>query len=361
MRKRLIVALITLGNPRQLTGGYLYQLRMAELAGECGAEVRFVSLPVRPFPFPLLDGAAALRAARKHAPDVLVLDSIATAYLGPWLPRRGHGPPIVGLAHQPPGGVGQGWPRTPLQARLDWLAYRRAERVITASQWLAAWFADRGMPRERLVVVPPGRDGSLTPVAEQLDLRAGREVAALCVANWLPSKGIHSLLEAFARLPGDQAVVHLVGDTERDRRYSAWLRRRLQFPDLRGRVVVHGAVPSERVQAYYRSADLFVLPSFQETYGTVYAEALAAGLPIIGWRAGNLPYLIEHERAGLLVPTGDVAALGAALERLSRDRALRARMGRGALERARALPTWRDAAAAFFAALRAAAKGNASP
>lgn len=355
MDQRLVIVLITLGNPRQLTGGYLYQLRMAELAGEHGAVMRFVSLPVRPFPLTVLDGPAALRRALSEAPSVLVLDSIAAAFLGPWVARRPPGVPLVGLAHQPPGGIGQGALRTRLQASLDWLVYRRAVRVIAASEWLAAWFAARGVRRERLAVVTPGRDGSQSGGGELLDLRDGYELAVLCVANWLPAKGIHALLEAFAALPPGRAVLHLVGETRSDRRYAARLERRLQRADLRGRVVVHGAVPPERVGVYYRSADLFVLPSYQETYGTVYAEALTAGLPVVGWRTGNLPYLIEQEREGLLVPTGDVGALAMAVERLTQDRALRERMAQAARERARRLPTWREAAAQFFGILRSVA------
>ena len=56
--------------------------------------------------------------------------------------------------------------------------------------------------------------------------------------------------------------------------------------------------------ALYRDADVFVLPSLREPYGTVYGEAMAAGLPVVGWRAGNLPHLAGHGREGLLVEPG---------------------------------------------------------
>ena len=48
----------------------------------------------------------------------------------------------------------------------------------------------------------------------------------------------------------------------------------------------------------YRSADVFVLPSYREPYGTVYGEAMAAGLPVVGWRAGNLPNLARARPRG---------------------------------------------------------------
>ena len=84
---------------------------------------------------------------------------------------------------------------------------------------------------------------------------------------------------------------------------------RLARADLVGRVVVHGPLSLEAVAALYQAADAFVLPSLKEPYGTVYGEAMAFGLPVVGWRAGNLPYLAEHEREGLLAEPGDLPGL----------------------------------------------------
>jgi glycosyltransferase involved in cell wall biosynthesis len=128
----------------------------------------------------------------------------------------------------------------------------------------------------------------------------------------------------------------------------------LSRPDLAGRVVVHGPLPAEQVAGLYRAADVFVLPSLRETYGTVWGEAMAAGLPVVGWRAANLPHLAEHGREGLLAGPGDVAALSAALARLAGDEDLRRRMAVAAGRRAAERPTWAESAALFFAALREA-------
>jgi glycosyltransferase involved in cell wall biosynthesis len=98
----------------------------------------------------------------------------------------------------------------------------------------------------------------------------------------------------------------------------------------------------------YSAADAFVLPSLKEPFGTVYGEAMAFGLPVVGWRAGNLPYLAAHEREGLLVEPGDIAGLSGALMRLAADPALRARLGTAARERAMQRPTWNEVARMFF-------------
>ena len=350
MTRILTVSLVTLGDPGRLTGGYRYHRRMAELAPACGATVRFVSFPDRPFPLPTLAGRAVLREARA---DVLVLDSIAAAFLGPWLRRRSR-TPLVGSLHQPPGGIDHGPLRRGVQAPLDRLAYRHARRLLVASEALGEELSAQGYPRERIRVVPPGRDLPAAPAASPVDLRRGRRAGLLCVANWVERKGILELLEAVARLPDGLATLHLAGDDHADPRYGERVRGRLSLPDLAGRVVVHGPLPAERVAALYRGADVFVLPSLREPYGTVWGEAMAAGLPVVGWRAGNLPHLAEDGREGRLVVPGDVAALSGALARLAGDEGLRRRMGAAAGRRAAARPTWWQSAALFFAALREA-------
>jgi glycosyltransferase involved in cell wall biosynthesis len=97
-----------------------------------------------------------------------------------------------------------------------------------------------------------------------------------------------------------------------------------------------------------------VLPAFREPYGTVWGEAMAFGLPVVGWRAGNLPYLADDGREALLVPPGDVRALADALRRLATEPALRRSLGEAARRRARARPTWEESAALFFTAIRSA-------
>lgn len=345
----LRVSLITLGDPQQMTGGYLYHRRMAAAASTHDAIMRFVSCADMPFPFGVLGAGRALTHACANS-DVVVVDSIAAWPLAPWT-RRSASVPHVVMSHQVPGGIDHGPARTVLQARLDESTYRRAQLLMVASETLADDLRARGFPSSRIRVVPPGRDPAPTG-GRAPDLRAGRRAAFLCVGNWIPRKGIHELLEAFARLPPDAATLHLVGDERVARRYGARVRARSRQPDLAGRVVTHGPLPAEAVAAMYEGADAFVLPSTKEPYGTVFGEALAAGLPVVGWDAGNLPHLATHGREGLIVSVGDVNALAAALLRLAEDDGYRRRLAHGARRRGRMLPTWEDTARDFYAALR---------
>ena len=351
-RSELALCLITLGDPGRRTGGYLYHARMAEAAPQHDADVDFVCVPDRVFPLPILAGRRVLAQALARRPDAILVDSIAAAFVAPWLARRTLDMPLVGILHQAPGGIGHRWPRRIVQAPLDSLLYRRATRLLVASDVLVPELVERGVQSARIRVVPPGRDIVPAQVRTTADLRHGRDAAFLCVANWIPHKGILELLEAFAGVPESAGTLHLAGDGEADRAYGAKVRDRLSKPDLNGRVVVHGWLAREQVAVLYHACDVFVLPAFKETYGTVFGEAMAFGLPVVGWRAGNLPELAEHDREGILLEPGDVQALSSALSRLAIDRALRSRLGAAGRERARSTPTWDESASAFFASIR---------
>jgi glycosyltransferase involved in cell wall biosynthesis len=358
---QLVLPLVTLGDPGRLSGGYLYHRRMADAAPAHDARIVFLSFPEWPFPLAALRGAAVLRRSVQLQASALLLDSIAAAFAGPALATRRLAVPVIGVLHQPPGGIDHGTVRANVQAPLDRLALRRADVLIAASDLLAEQLVEAGFARSRIRVVPPGRDVAPPAKGPAQELRNGRRAAFLTVANWLPQKGILGLLEAFARLPADAGTLHLVGDESAAARYAARIRSRLQEGDLDGRVVVHGSLAPEDVAALYRAADVFVLPAARESYGTVWGEAAAFGLPVVGWRAGNLPHLVEDGREGLLVEPGDLEALSQALSRLAFDPDVRASLGAAAKRRALTRPTWEASAALFFATIREVLERGARP
>src|SRR5215213_9209372 len=151
MANPLKVLLATLGDPGQLTGGYLYHQRLADLAPAHDARMGFVSVPEGPFPLTALAARRLVHAILDEDPDALVVDSIVAAYLAPAVRR-------LASIHQPPGGMDHGPLRVRVQARFDLYVYRHIPVLMVASQYLADQFVLHGVARRRLHVVPPGRD-----------------------------------------------------------------------------------------------------------------------------------------------------------------------------------------------------------
>jgi glycosyltransferase involved in cell wall biosynthesis len=84
---------------------------------------------------------------------------------------------------------------------------------------------------------------------------------------------------------------------------------------------------------FFAGIDVFALPSRSDSFGLVFPEAWANGVPCIGYRAGGVPWVIRDGVDGLVVRCGDVRALAVALLRLAGDENLRRRMGQAGYKR----------------------------
>jgi glycosyltransferase involved in cell wall biosynthesis len=341
------VALVTAGDPERLTGGYLYNRRIQHALCQAGLPVVQVALPEA-------DGGTQQQAAtdRAHAdlrtalarsrPALVIVDSIAIAAATPlvtWM-QRWLGARVVALMHALPSELARPMERAMLR---EWEArlLPAVDRVVAVSPHLRDRLIAAGAVPERVVVIMPGRDGVAAPPRATGE-REG--VHFLCIANWLPAKGIHLVIAALARLDQD-VQVELVGE-EPDLRYGRWVRGLIAQHGLNGRVRMHGPLRDDTLAARYAAADIFVLPSQTEAFGTVYAEAMSHGLPIIACNIGPLPWLIGAD-CGILVPQNDDKALAKAMEMLATDAELRRQMGAAARRRALRLPTWRESCAIF--------------
>ncbi len=269
---------------------------------------------------------AATSLGKLHAPLVLV-DTIVASLAAPHLSRlRAGGSEVVALALMQQGAVA--------------LA-RRADRTIAVSRSLAAELVGGGIDRRRIVVISPGRDRLAA------GSRAKRGGRILCVANWTPGKGIHTLVAAVARVPG--LSLDLVGDAP-DPRYAARVRRAIKAHGLGRRVRVYGSLGRAAVERRYAVASVFALPTIREGYPIAYVEALAHSLPIVGC---DIPAVREVTGgAAILVAPGRVAPLAAALKRLVTDERARRALASRSLSRARLLPTWSESEARFVRAVR---------
>jgi glycosyltransferase involved in cell wall biosynthesis len=123
-------------------------------------------------------------------------------------------------------------------------------------------------------------------------------------------KGQDDLLKAFAsRFADDPTVALAIGGDgpERDR-----LHEMAESLGIAGQVRWLGALDRDGVRAAMHGADAFVLSSRIETFGVVLVEALATGLPLVATASGG-PECIVTAADGILVPVGDLEALGDAL------------------------------------------------
>lgn len=103
-----------------------------------------------------------------------------------------------------------------------------------------------------------------------------------------------------------------------------------------------GVLTDQQRRDFYAGIDAFVLPSQSDSFGLVFLEAWANHLPVVGYRAGGVADLIQHERDGLLVKCGDIAGLTAALRRLIEYADERTNWGRAGRKRTATEFRWDD-------------------
>ena len=101
-----------------------------------------------------------------------------------------------------------------------------------------------------------------------------------------------------------------------------------------------GYTPPDDAPEVYRSADVFVSPTYSEGFSNTVLEAMASGLPVVSTNSVGVVDCITSEVDGLLHEPGDVAGLRGALQRVLGDEALRTRLAATALEEVRRLYSW---------------------
>jgi len=101
-------------------------------------------------------------------------------------------------------------------------------------------------------------------------------------------------------------------------------------------VVFLGEVSRAQLSVEYVCADCFCLPTIQEGFGLVFAEAMAAGLPVVACRAAAVPEIVIDGRTGLLVNPERPDEVATALEKLLTNPGLRKEFGEEARRRVEA-------------------------
>ncbi len=224
------------------------------------------------------------------------------------------------------------------RGELDWLHARRlrelelADVVLVPSRHIADQLVEHGTPRQKLRIIPYAADTRrFQPAPPE---RKEKGSTFLFAGGVSQRKGIRYLLEAWHAVKRPGWRLQLLGPLPRD---PGPLTPLLEGVELLGRVG-HSEVP-----AVMAAADVFVFPSLFEGSAVVTYEALASGLPsIVTPNAGSV---VRDGVEGFTIAAGDVPELAERMERLGRDRDLRAVMSIAARRRAEEFdwPRYHDA------------------
>jgi glycosyltransferase involved in cell wall biosynthesis len=180
--------------------------------------------------------------------------------------------------------------------------YELADRIYVSSRHSWESFAAEGFSGEVLSLFPLTPDPRFRPQPPLIDASTFDIVYA---GSLTVEKGVPLLLDAFMATPGEDLRLHLMGGWR-----SRGMRRFIAEARTRDpRIEVGPGDPLERL----RSARLYVHPSFSDGFGYAAAEALACGVPALVSEDTGMKELIDPGVTGLVLATGDLAALTEAI------------------------------------------------
>jgi glycosyltransferase involved in cell wall biosynthesis len=201
-----------------------------------------------------------------------------------------------------------------------------ADRVIAVSESVAGTITSQGIAKRKIRVVLNGTlDSRRIPSLAEIEPVALCRPAIVTVGGMNHRKGIEELIAAF-EMTAEDAHLYLVGDGPDREQFEKQARASSR------RDHIHFEGYQVLPQAYMQGADVFVLASRRESFGLVLIEARQAGCAIVATNVDGVAEALDGGRAGLLVPAGDVKALGHALAAMLNDEDARREWQRKAKE-----------------------------
>lgn len=206
------------------------------------------------------------------------------------------------------------------------------DRAILPSEFLKDELLRKGAGLRSATVIPGAVNTApflaASRIGGQTPGRAGERPLALLYAGRLaPEKGIETAIAALGELVHrrGQAGVHLSIAGSGERSYTAHLQALVAASGLGRYVTFFGPVAKEAMPGLYAQHDIFLFTStWQEPFGRVLVEALAAGVVVIGTATGGAAEILVEGETGLTFTAGDPAGLAGQVERVRREPGLAA-------------------------------------
>jgi glycosyltransferase involved in cell wall biosynthesis len=304
--------------PDSVSGGNVYDQHVREGLRRSGWEVRMVLIPAG-------DGSMTARKLSQLPDGALILiDGLIAVRESEALTAQSSRLRIVVLAH-----MVADFPS-------EREALRAAKRIIATSGWTRSELISRDFAElHDVVVAHPGTD----PAALTLGSRSGGRL--LCVGVVAPHKGQDLLVRALAHLTDiDDWSCTFVGSLDAAPGFVYELTQSIHRSHLASRVTFTDVLAGSQLESAYSRADLVVVPSRNESFGMVVAEALAHGIPVVAAHVGGIPEAMSSTAAGILVPPEDPWALEVVLRQWLSSPGRRTELRTAAMEARASARTW---------------------
>jgi glycosyltransferase involved in cell wall biosynthesis len=335
-------ALIIYGSLETVSGGYLYDRLLVERLRQRGHHVDVISLPWRSYAGRLLQNITQRFDIGDY--DLILQDELNHPSLfasNRRLKRQHPEVPIVAIVHHLR--VSERHPAwlVPVYEAVERAYLRTVNFFIFNSCTTRDAVQQYTGPAEHIIGYPAGDRLPLNVTAKQVAQRSTEaSLGLLFVGNVIQRKGLHTVIEATAKLPFSSWHLSIVAGPKSDEAYLTRLRQRISTHGLAKHIRWHHHPSDDELVTLYSTHHVFVMPSEYEGFGIVYLEAMGAGLAVLGSEAGAAEEFITPGENGYLLNPGDAVGLAEHITRLHQNRAGLACLGVEALATYHAHPSW---------------------
>jgi len=176
---------------------------------------------------------------------------------------------------------------------LEKIYLKKSKNLIAVSEWI------KGFLPHALVINNGVDTKRFVPVVQK-----NKQITILFAGRLLALKGIEILIEAIRAVVCNHDVKFLIAGTGNTAKWKKQMRG-----ISKSNYDFCGYVPYEKMHELYSKADIFVLPSFTESFPLTVLEAMSCGLPVIASDIGGIPEIIKHGSDGFLFRSGNSAEL----------------------------------------------------
>jgi glycosyltransferase involved in cell wall biosynthesis len=335
------LAIAVPGGFDRLTGGTIYDRRLALALEASGVPVRRIALPggfPDPDPVALSQARDTLLALPADGP--VMVDGLALGVMPEIAAEIAGRSTLVALVHHPLAfETGLDPDRAEALQTSETAALAHAAKVVcTSATTRLALVEDFAVPEARIVVAPPGTEQK--PLARG---SGGAGLAILSLGSVTPRKDQRTLVAALAGIDDRRVTAIIAGSLERDRETVQALVELIRETDQDDRIELAGELDAAALDEVFDTADLFVSTALYEGYGMAAVEAVAAGLPCLIARGGAITEAVPPS-AALFFEPGDVAELRGLIQALWHDPVALERLRDGARRARERLQGWDETA-----------------
>ncbi|WP_454780278.1 glycosyltransferase family 4 protein [Legionella sp. WA2022007384] len=351
------VGLIVYGPLSTTTGGYIYDFKLIEYLRAQGVIVKIFSQQKKGFLRLIRDNFSKtlLNEVIEFSPDVLLEDEMnfsSLFILNKKLKKMGSFP-IISIVHLLQANVLHHFWNKWITKKIEGLYLKSVDGFIFNSiSTERSIFKIIGTHKNSLIAYP-GKDRlRLDPKKNNIRFKCqNNKFMIIFVGNLLYNKGLHLLLQALSEIDYNSWQLSIVGNFYFDLKYTQKIFTMIRTLKLEANIKIHGLLDIEQLKKELLSKHVLIVPSYFESYGIVYTEAMGAGIPVIASNIGGVPEIVNDTINGFLIEPGDSTMLRNYILKLIKNRDLLINMSFSSLSTYQNFPSWNETMANVYAFL----------